>query len=69
MQLILLQRILLLKRINAYMNYSDEDEDYDPQLEDWFKEEGTVEFEFSTDEVDEDGNAVTSFVPPRFNGL
>ncbi len=52
-----------LKRINAYMNYSDEDEDYDPQLEDWFKEEGTVEFEFSTDEVDEDGNAVTSFVP------
>ena len=69
MQLILLQRILLFKRINAYMNYSDEDEDYDPQLEDWFKEEGTVEFEFSTDEVDEDGNAVTSFVPLRFNGL
>ena len=52
-----------LKRINVYMNYSDEDEDHDPQLEDWFKDEGTVEFEFSTGEVDEDGNAVTSFVP------
>ena len=52
-----------LKRINAYMNYSDEDEEYDPQLKDWFKEEGTVEFEFSTGEVDDDGNEITSFVP------